>query len=154
MLNRTSDRPFLIAIDGMCGSGKSTVGAILAEKTGKQFVDADIYLAETAGRSIPEIFATEGEAAFRQLETETLAELGKQSGLIIATGGGCVTQQRNYPLLRQNGVIFCLDRDLRKLATKGRPLSQSMALEDMYRLRKPLYQQFADYQIDNNGKCK
>ena len=151
LLRRQTENIILI---GMPGSGKSTVGRLLAKMTGKKLVDADACLVEKAGRTIPEIFAAEGEAAFRQLETETLAELGKQSGLIIATGGGCVTQQRNYPLLHQNGVTFCLDRDLRKLATKGRPLSQSMAPEDMYRVRKPLYQQFADYQIDNNGPAE
>ena len=140
-----------IVLIGMPGSGKSTVGMALAEKLGKKFVDADAELVKTAGRSIPNIFASDGEAGFRMLETETLAQLGKQSGLVIATGGGCVTQARNYPLLHQNGTIFCLNRDLDKLPTDGRPLSQATKLADMYRVRKPLYEAFADCQIGNNG---
>ena len=143
-----------IVLIGMPGSGKSTVGMILAEKLGKKFVDADTYLTQKAGRSIPDIFASDGEAGFRTLETETLAELGKQSGLVIATGGGCVTQERNYPLIHQNGTIFCLDRDLNKLPTDGRPLSQANKLQDMYRVRKPLYEAFADFRIDNNGNAE
>ena len=141
-----------IILIGMPGSGKSTVGAILAEKTGKTLVDADTYLVEKAGRSIPDIFATDGEAVFRSLETEVLAELGKRSGLIIATGGGCVTQERNYPLLHQNGTIFCLYRDLDQLPTDGRPLSQATKLTEMYRIRKPMYERFADHLVDNNAK--
>ena len=143
-----------IILIGMPGSGKSTVGTLLAGKLGKQFVDADAYLVEKASRSIPDIFAADGEAGFRALETEVLAELGKQSGLIIATGGGCVTQARNYPLLHQNGCLFCLNRDLSKLPTDGRPLSQSTKLTEMYRVRKPLYEAFADFQIDNNGDAE
>ena len=78
--------------------------------------------------------------------------MGKQSGLIIATGGGCVTQERNYPSLHQNGTIFCLNRTLEKLPIDGRPLSQSNKLEEMYRIRKPMYAHFADFHIDNNGE--
>ena len=77
--------------------------------------------------------------------------LGKQSGLTIATGGGCVTKDRNYPLLHQNGTIFWLKRDIEKLPTDGRPLSQATKLEEMYRIRKPMYEKFADHVIDNNG---
>ena len=80
-----------------------------------------------------------------------LSELGKRSGLIIATGGGCVTREENYPLLHQNGTIFRLDRAIRDLPTDGRPLSQSGKLEEMYRVRKPLYDRFADHNVDNNG---
>ena len=143
-----------IVLIGMPGSGKTTVGTLLAEKLQKRFVDADAYLVEKSGRSIPEIFAADGEEGFRTLETEVLAELGKQSGLIIATGGGCVTKERNYPLLHQNGTIFCLNRDLEKLPTDGRPLSQTTKLTEMYRMRKPIYEAFADYKIDNNSDAQ
>jgi len=148
LLRRQMENIILI---GMPGSGKSTVGEILAQRTGRRFLDADAYLVEKAGKSIPEIFAEGGEAAFRAWETQVLAELGKQSGLILATGGGCVTREENYKLLHQNGTIFCLNRELEKLPTDGRPLSQSTKLAEMYRVRKPLYESFADYQIQNNG---
>ncbi len=140
-----------IILIGMPGSGKSTVGKLLAERTGKTFVDADTYLVEKAGRSIPEIFADSGEAGFRALETEVLAQLGKASGLIIATGGGCVTRACNYPLLHQNGTIFLLQRDIAQLPVDGRPLSQATNLTKMYETRKPMYNHFADHALDNNG---
>lgn len=143
-----------IILIGMPGSGKSTVGAILAERTGKEFIDADAYLEQKTGRNIPEIFATEGEAGFRSLETEVLRELGRLSGKIIATGGGCVTREENYPLLHQNGQIFCLQREIANLPTEGRPLSQANALAEMHRIREPLYMQFADHFIDNNSRAE
>lgn len=148
MLRRQMENIILI---GMPGCGKSAIGAQLAEKLGKHFADADTELISHAGRSIPEIFASDGEEGFRKLETEILASLGQQSGLVIATGGGCITREENYPLLHQNGTIFWLTRDLKKLPTDGRPLSQKNNLEDIYRVRNPLYEAFADFQIDNNG---
>ena len=139
-----------IVLIGMPGCGKSTVGALLAALTGKHFVDADAMIVEKAGRSIPEIFATQGEAAFRSLESAVLAELGSKSGLIIATGGGCVTRAENNAFLHRNGRTFYLHRALESLATDGRPLSQTTPLEELYRQRKALYDSFADYHIDNN----
>ena len=140
-----------IILIGMPGSGKSTVGALLAQQLGKELVDADAAIVEKAGMPIPEIFALQGESGFRAIETAVLAELGKRSGLVIATGGGCVTRAENYPLLHQNGTIFCLDRDVAALPTDGRPLSLAGKLEEMYRIRKPLYDRFADHHIDSNS---
>ena len=137
-----------IVLIGMPGSGKSTVGAILAEKTGKRLIDADAEIVKLAGKTIPEIFAESGEAGFRALETQVLAELGKQSGLIIATGGGCVTREENYPHLHQNGTLFCLERALEALPTDGRPLSQGCGVAQLYERRAPLYEAFADVEID------
>ena len=142
-----------IILIGMPGSGKSTVGKLLAARTGKKFVDADEELIGFSGRSIPDIFEKDGEAVFRRLETQVLTNLGQQSGIILATGGGCVTQAGNYPLLHQNGTIFCIERALDQLPTEGRPLSQATKMEEMYRIRKPLYKAFADHMIDNNGSA-
>lgn len=140
-----------IILIGMPGCGKSTIGRLLADSMGKTFVDADAEIVNTYGKSIHDIFAEEGEAGFREKETAVLEVLGKGSGQVIATGGGCVTQSRNYPLLHQNGTIFWIHRDLSRLPTHGRPLSQANKLSDLYRVRKPLYNAFADFQIDNNG---
>ena len=139
-----------IVLIGMPGCGKSTVGKQLAEITGKEFVDADEKIAQLAGKSIPEIFAEDGEEVFRSFETKALEELGKRSGLVIATGGGCVTKERNYPLLHQNGTIIWLKRGLDQLPTDGRPLSQAGDLAKMYEIRRPMYEAFADHAIDNN----
>ena len=140
-----------IILIGMPGSGKSTIGKLLAEKLGMQFVDADAEIVKAAGMPIPQIFSKGGEVCFRQVEAYVLAEFGKRSGQIIATGGGCVTWKENYNSLHQNGTMFWLQRDIYNLPTEGRPLSQSGKLEEMYRIRKPLYERFADHRIDNNG---
>lgn len=136
---------------GMPGCGKSTVGKQLAETLGKTFVDADAVIEEQAGMSIPEIFASEGESGFRKWETKVLSELGKESGLVIATGGGCVTKGENYPLLHQNGTIYWLQRDISLLPIDGRPLSQADKLQEMYAARKPMYTRFADHVVCNDG---
>lgn len=143
-----------IVLIGMPGCGKSTIGGLLAETLGRKLVDADAEIIRLAGKSIPEIFAQDGEEVFRDWETQALAELGKQSGLVIATGGGCVTRQRNYPPLHQNGSIFWLRRDTSLLPTDGRPLSQRNSLSDMYEKRKPMYEAFADFSVDNNGSTE
>ena len=140
-----------IVLIGMPGCGKSTVGQALAERTGKRFVDADGEIVKLAGKPIPAIFAEDGEEVFRAWETRALEQLGKGSGQIIATGGGCVTRPRNYPLLHQNGSLFWLQRDLSKLPTDGRPLSQANKLTEMYEIRRPLYAAFADTVIGNDG---
>lgn len=140
-----------IVLIGMPGSGKSTVGMELAKLLGRKFVDADSYLTETFGRTIPEIFAQDGEETFRHLETVVLDKLGKESGLVLATGGGCVTRPENYPHLHQNGKIVWLQRSLDELPTDGRPLSQQNNLQQMYSKRKPMYTAFSDYTVANSG---
>lgn len=140
-----------IVLIGMPGSGKSSVAARLAQRTGKELVDADAEIVAAAGTSIPEIFAQGGEDAFRKLETQVLEQLGKRSGIILSTGGGCVTRKENYPLLHQNGRIFWLKRDIAALPTDGRPISQTTNLNTLYEVRRPLYEAFADEIIENNG---
>ena len=88
-----------IILIGMPGSGKTTVGRKLAERMGRPFVDSDQRIEEAAGCTIPEIFRREGEEGFRKREHAVLEELGKESGLVLATGGGCVTREENYPSL-------------------------------------------------------
>lgn len=138
---------------GMPGCGKSTIGKLVSQILNKRFVDADEVIAKTAGMSIPEIFSTSGETGFRNIETQVLRQLGMQSGLVIATGGGCVTRDENYSLLHQNGTIYWLKRAISFLPTDGRPLSQKNSLTQMYDIRKPMYQKFADHIILNNDNA-
>ena len=140
-----------IVLIGMPGSGKTTVGQALAALTGREAIDIDAAVTARAGRPIPEIFAREGEAAFRALEREETAAAGKLSGKIILTGGGVVKDPANYPALHQNGRIYELSRALEKLPSDGRPLSQGTDLRDLYAQRAPLYARFRDARIDNNG---
>ena len=140
-----------IVLIGMPGCGKTTVGQALARLTGREAIDIDQRIVQTAGRSIPDIFARDGEAAFRELERRETAEAGKLSGKIILTGGGVVKDPRNYASLRQNGRIYHLTRHLDALPTDGRPLSQETDLAVMWAQREPLYARFRDAVIDNNG---
>ena len=140
-----------IVLIGMPGCGKTTVGEALARLTGREAIDIDQRIVQTAGRSIPDIFARDGEAAFRELERRETAEAGKLSGKIILTGGGVVKDPRNYASLRQNGRIYHLTRNLDALPTDGRPLSQETDLAVMWAQREPLYARFRDAVIDNNG---
>ena len=146
-----SDSMQNIILIGMPGCGKSTVGKILSQRLNRPLLEADADLVKAAGVPIPTIFEAEGEAGFRRRETAILAQLGKQSGTVISTGGGCVTRSENYPLLHQNGTIVWLRRDLDKLAREGRPLSLNADLHAMYATRQLLYQRFADFAVENTG---
>ena len=138
-----------IILIGMPGSGKSTVGKMLAKELGKTFVDLDEVIAVKAGMSIPKIFETQGEAFFRDMETEVCKEYGKQKNCVVATGGGAVLRKENMDALLQNGEAFFLDRNIKNLETAGRPLSANFeAIQKLYDDRLPLYQKYSAHTID------
>ena len=143
-----------IVLVGMPSSGKSTLAAALGERLGRPVYEADALIEQEAGMDIPAIFAQYGEGHFRALETEVLSRLGKLSGAVISTGGGCVTREENYDLLHQNGTILWLQRGTEKLDKTGRPLSLKNDLNEMYQKRKPMYRRFADAAVDNNGSVE
>ena len=138
-----------IFIIGMPGCGKSTIGKILAEKLNKKFVDLDEVIVERAGKSIPEIFAKQGEMEFRRIEAEVVADICKEKGQVISTGGGVVTVADNKHPLRQNAVVIFIERELSELGTKGRPLSLSRPLQDIYNERIDAYNSWSDYKVSN-----
>lgn len=140
-----------IVLVGMPSSGKSTLAAALGETLGRSVYEADALIAQEAGMDIPAIFAQYGEEHFRALETEILSRLGKLSGAILSTGGGCVTREENYDLLHQNGSIIWLQRSIDKLDKTGRPISLKNDLNELYQKREPMYRRFADATVDNNG---
>jgi shikimate dehydrogenase len=133
-----------IALIGMPGCGKSKVANELARLGGRQVLDTDDLVQTMQGAHPRDIIEQEGEAAFREKETLALAEAAKQSGVIIATGGGIVTVPENLPLLRQNSRVLWIQRDLALLASRGRPLSQAMGVEELYARRQPLYKEWAE----------
>ena len=139
-----------ISIIGMPGCGKSTIGAALAKQLGKTFVDLDAEIERRTGQTIPDIFAREGEAAFRRYEAETLADVAKQNRQVIACGGGVIKSAANVRALRQNGPVLWVRRPIEKLATGGRPLSKGgAALKQLEEERTPLYQAAASAVLDN-----
>lgn len=144
ILKKTEQRVCNIVLVGMPGCGKSTVGKILAASLGKDFVDTDLLVEQRAGKSIPDIFKDEGEAAFRALEADAISAVGKQGGQVIATGGGAVLSRENVDNLRQNGIIVYLKRDIKELPVEGRPLSQKESLEVMLEKRRVFYEAAAD----------
>jgi shikimate kinase len=139
---------------GMMGAGKSSTGTALAGALGYQFFDTDTVLEAAVGQTIPEIFAQQGEAAFRQWETEVLAELSAYKQLVIATGGGIVTRQENWSYLH-HGIVIWLDVPTEVLKQRlkgdmGRPLLQASdwerTLEWLQQEREHLYAQ-ADVRV-------
>lgn len=143
-----------LVLIGLPGCGKSTVGRLLSQMTGREAVDIDRVIEARAGRSIPELFASEGESAFRALEREAVFEAGKSTGKILVPGGGVVLDEANYAPLRQNGRIYHLLRAPELLPTRGRPLSEARGPAALWAERKLLYERFRDAEIDNNGTAE
>lgn len=144
-----------LVLIGMPGCGKSTIAKKLAEISGRPAVDIDQRIVERIGMPIRDFFAQQGEARFRQIEAEILAEVTLQTGQIIATGGGIVKDWENVRRLRQSGKVYFLDRSLDQLETDpSRPLSSSReALRQLYDQRIDLYRAACDQQIENNGSA-
>ncbi len=141
-----------IVLVGMPGSGKTTIGRALAQKTGKAFVDTDDMIVSSCG-DIPTIFRSRGEAFFRDIEAEKVKEASLLSGTVIATGGGAVLRPENIDALKHNGVIFFLDRPVEDiLPTADRPLSSDYdALKKRYEERYGRYLEVSDYVIKVDG---
>lgn len=149
---RLKDDTLNIVLIGMPGCGKSCIGSTLAHRMGRPFVDCDEEIVRRAGKSIPDIFSQDGESAFRAMETQVIQDLGKEKGLVIATGGGAVLRSENVRALQQNGKMIFLERALDTLPRQGRPLSRSPeALAAMWRQREPCYRSAADITVKNDS---
>ncbi|MSS00640.1 shikimate kinase [Floccifex porci] len=146
-----------IVLIGMPSAGKTTIGKLLETKLHKSFIDMDEIIVQDTHTSIPEIFKRSGEAGFRKLETMTALKLSVLNQKIIGTGGGTIKNKINIDLLKLNGVVIFIDRDLDKLVTydPNRPLSSSQeAVKKLYEERFPIYQKYADITVKNNDKIE
>lgn len=141
-----------LVLTGMPGSGKSSIGRLIAEKTGREFYDTDDEFVKENG-AISDFFAEHGEAAFRDAESEIVRKLGEKNGIVIATGGGAVLREKNVNALGQNGLVVFLDRDIERIVpTADRPLGNSRdAIEKRYRERYPIYCAAADIRVESNN---
>lgn len=141
-----------IVLIGMPSVGKTTIGKKLAKSLSMDFVDTDEEIVARENREIPDIFATDGEAYFRKVESEVIRDLSSRKNTIIATGGGAVLNENNVEVLKAFGIIYLLDRDLMSLTPTGdRPLSSNMdKLRQLYEVRMPIYRNAADVVIDGN----
>ena len=137
---------------GMPGCGKSTLGQAVAAALQREFVDCDAEIVRRAGKSIPEIFAQDGEGAFRALESGVLADVCRGHGLVISTGGGAVLRAENRDAMRQNGRVCLIRRALALLPRDGRPLSASEdAVARLWEARRAAYETVADFPVENDG---
>ncbi|MBN1177560.1 MAG: shikimate kinase [Dehalococcoidales bacterium] len=149
-----------IALIGFMGTGKTTVGKLLAEKTGKEFVETDAIIVEKAGRSIPEIFRQDGEIAFRELEITVIGEVAARKNAVIACGGGAVLNKINIDRLRKVSEIVCLTASpqviLKRTSadTDERPLlavtDRTRQIEELMKFREPYYKRSADIIINTS----
>jgi shikimate kinase len=138
---------------GMMGAGKTTIGKLLAQHLGKEFVDSDEEIQQRTGVTIPHIFDIEGEAGFRQREASVIQDLVKRDHIVLATGGGAVLSEQSREALRGNGIVVYLKSTVHDLwqrtrHDRSRPLLQTAdpraKLKELYDLRDPLYTQAAD----------
>lgn len=145
-----------IVLIGMPASGKTTLGKYLAEKTGRPFYDTDDLIEEKTGKHPSVIIREQGEAAFRDIESQVVKEVSAKSGSVIATGGGAILREENRNNLRKNGVIWFIDRPLEKLiTTSDRPLSSDReALAKRYSERYPIYTATADFVLKDIDGAK
>ena len=140
-----------IILIGMPGVGKTTVGKAIGKEMGRTCIDVDQELAKEIG-DISTYITEQGEAAFREKEADMIAKLGTETGLVISTGGGCVTVPKNYAHLRQNGRIYQLTQPVEKLSTSGRVLSGGgiERLRELEKTRTPMYESFAQCIVEHN----
>ena len=140
-----------IILIGMPGVGKTTVGKAIGKEMGRTCIDVDQELAKEIG-NISTYITEQGEAAFREKEADMIAKLGTETGLVISTGGGCVTVPKNYAHLRQNGRIYQLTQPVEKLSTSGRVLSSGgiERLRELEETRTPMYESFAQCIVEHN----
>ena len=149
-----------VILCGFMGCGKSTVGSLLAKKTGMSFVDMDSYIEKKENKTVSMIFAESGEEHFRALERQAAKELSEKSGLVIAAGGGTLVYKENVDVLKKSGRIVLLELPVETVAKRlandtTRPLlnrpDKDEAMRELFNKRLPLYRAAADVIVDANN---
>lgn len=151
ILNEIYNEKKNLVLIGMPGSGKSTYGRLIAKELGKDFYDTDKVFEETFGVTPKEVILEKGEPTFRDMESEIVATLSAKLGVVMATGGGAVLRENNRKLLRANGTVLFIDRDISLLPTDGRPLSKEYGVQKLYEEREPIYRDTADLTIKTDA---
>ena len=151
ILNEIYNEKKNLVLIGMPGSGKSTYGKLIAKELNKEFYDTDKVFEETFGSTPKQVILEKGEPAFRDMESEIVATLSSKLGVVIATGGGAVLLENNRKLLKANGTVLFIDRDISLLPTDGRPLSKEYGVQKLYEEREPIYRETADITIKTDG---
>jgi shikimate kinase len=150
-----------VVLIGFMGAGKSSVGRLVADRLGFQLLDTDREITRRTGRTISEIFQSDGETAFRAIESEALVQLEDRERLVISTGGGVVTEPRNHDVLRKLGFVVWLDADeetiFRRVSrNQKRPLLQTEnpreRIRSLMEERRPMYQAAADTLVNTTGR--
>lgn len=150
-----------IVLIGFRGTGKTTIGRKIAQRLGKEFIDADEYLEQKEKRTIKDIFAEGGEKLFREIEKQIISELCLLDNKVIATGGGAILREENVRKLKKNGIVICLDADVDTIYRRIREDTQTQQrrpsltnrstyeeIEYLLSYRRPLYDRIADFVVN------
>ncbi|MCT4564415.1 MAG: shikimate kinase [Maledivibacter sp.] len=149
-----------IILIGMPGSGKTSIGRLVADELSMEFCDIDEYIEKKEGRSIPDIFQNDGEEYFRKLESESVEEVSRYTDSVISTGGGVIKFHKNMEFLNESGIIIfvnrALDNIISDIQTHGRPLLKDgkERLYKLYNERIDLYKKYCNYEIINDGSIE
>lgn len=143
-----------LVLSGMAGCGKTTIGKLASEYLKMPFYDVDVVITEKHGKSPAQIITEQGEQAFRDIESQVVKELSKTGGKVISLGGGSVLREENVKALKRNGIIVYLERDVEKLATENRPLSEKQGVKALFEERKQTYMKTKDVLVNNDGDVK
>lgn len=153
VLSRINNKKNIVLI-GMPSSGKTTIGKEIAKKLNKEFIDSDLEIEKTVKKSIPEYIKLYGEKSFREIESKTIYGISKYRGAVISVGGGAILNHQNVNLLKQNGIIYCLNRKNKLLKAENRPLSLEKTIKKLFKERKNIYKLSKDYSVKNNSSIE
>ena len=150
IINKIDKETINIVLIGMPGSGKTSVGKVIAQKLNREFYDSDEEFEKTYSTTPSSCIKESGEQAFREKEQEIIKTLSSKNGIVLATGGGAILKEINRKNLISNGIVVFIERDIEKLATDNRPLSAQGKITELYEKRLPIYESCCDIKVNGN----